>query len=188
MIAQLIAALIGNYMTTCFVIGLAVGLIQAARSLRPRTPALVSGLLLNAYVLWAIGIGQTINFVMHSVFGDFAAKSIGWAQSPFQFELALSSLGFGVMAILLHGRRTQFRAKVAIIIAQLIFGLGAAGGHIYQLVVNNDHAVNNTGLLLAMDIAIPIVGLALVLWHAASRRDNASLTDAYTPTLDRVGH
>ncbi len=187
MIAEVIAALIGNYMTTCLVIGLVVGVIQAARSQRPRTPAMVSGLLLNAYLLWAIGISQTINFVMHSVFGDFAAETIGWAQSPFQLELALASLGFGVMGIMLHGRRTQFRAKVAIVVAQLITGLGNAGGHIYELVVNDNHAVNNTGLLLATDIVLPIVGLALVLWHAASRRNDASLTGAPSPELDSVG-
>lgn len=178
MIAHLIAALVGNYMTTCFVIGLLVGLVQAARLPTGRTAGAVSSLLLNAYLLWAVGIAQCVNFVMHSVFGDFAAKTIGWAQSPFQFELALSSLGFGVMAIILHGRGTQLRAKVAVIVAQAIFGLGAAGGHVYQLVVHHDHAVNNTGLLLVMDIAISLTGLGLVAWHAIANRRPVSATDA----------
>jgi hypothetical protein len=35
---------------------------------------------------------------MYTVFGDFAAKTIGWAQSPFQMEPALSSVGVGVTA------------------------------------------------------------------------------------------
>lgn len=177
MIAQLIAALIGNYMTTCFVIGLVVALVQTLRS-RTRTPATISGLFLNSYLLWAVGIGQCINFVMHSVFGDFAAKTIGWAQSPFQLELALASLGFGVMAILLHGHATQLRAKVAVIVAQAILGFGAAAGHVYQQVVNNDHAVNNGGLLLFMDIAIAVVGLVLVIWHATASKTSADTTDA----------
>lgn len=186
MIASSIAALIGNYMTTCFVIGLIVAAVQTLRS-RHRAGAAPSGLFLNAYLLWAMGIAQSINFVMHSVFGDFAAKTIGWAQSPFQFELALASLGTGVMAIILHGRSTQFRAKVALVVAQLIFGLGAAGGHIYQLVVNNDHAVNNTGLLLFMDIAISLVGLGLVIWHAVTLRSGDHTTDAATaPARDNA--
>ena len=117
MIGSLIAALIGNYMTTCFAIGLIVGLVAVARHRGPRTPESSSGLLLNAYVLWAIGVAQAINFVMHSVFGDFAAASIGWAQSPFQLELAFSSLGVAVMAFILHGRHAPFRGKVAVVIA-----------------------------------------------------------------------
>ena len=111
-----------------------------------------------------------VNFVMHSVFGDFAAKTIGWAQSPFQMELALSSLGVGVMAFLLYSERSAFRGKVALVIATVIFGWGAALGHIYQMVVNHDYAVNNTGLLLYSDILINAVGLVFMLWHARALR------------------
>ena len=190
MIAHLIAALIGNYMTTCFVIGLIVALIQTLRSTRAdRTSTTVSGTFLNAYLLWAIGISQSINFIMHSVFGDYAAKTIGWAQSPFQLELALASLGVGVMAIILHGRTTQLRAKVALIVAQLIFGLGAAGGHVYQMLVHHDYAANNTGLLLIMDIVISLVGLTLLVWHAGASRHSNDLTDApAAPQLQSLTH
>jgi hypothetical protein len=82
---------------------------------------------------------------------------------------------------------------VALVIATAIFAYGAAGGHVYQIVVNHDYAVNNSGLLLFMDIFIATVGLALVIWHTVARRhapapppargdagslaDQASLTD-----------
>ena len=183
-IAAVIAALVGNYMTTLFVVGLVVAAARILRLGRERSPAAVTGLLLNAYVFWAIGCAQVVNFVMHSVFGDFAAKTIGWAQSPFQMELALSSLGIGVMGLMLYSARSAFRGKVALVVATAIFGWGAALGHVYQMVVNHDHAVNNTGLLLYMDVAIPAVGLAFVLSHAwALRRattadDGAVRTDA----------
>jgi hypothetical protein len=184
MIATVIAALIGNYMTTCFAIGLLVAGVQVLRSPGDRGSTSVSGRFLDAYLLWAIGIAQSVNFVMHSVFGDYAAKTIGWAQSPFQLELAFASLAFGVMAIILHGRSSQLRAKVSIIAAQLILGLGAAGGHVYQLVVNHDHAANNTGLLLVMDVVIALVGLGFVVWHGVSRRrdDQANAVTAAGPT------
>jgi hypothetical protein len=45
------------------------------------------------------------------------AAIIGWAQSPFQLELAFASLGLGVAAILVHGQRPDLT--------------GAAGGHLY---------------------------------------------------------
>jgi hypothetical protein len=182
-IAETIAFLIGNYMTTLFVVGLIVAAVRILRLRGERSPIGVSGILLNAFVFWAIGCAQVVNFIMHSVFGDFAAKTIGWAQSPFQLELALSSLGFGVMAFLLYSERSAFRGKVALVIATVIFGWGAALGHIYQMVVNHDYAVNNTGLLLYSDIAINAVGLAFVLWHAWALRqttadDIAARTDA----------
>ncbi|GGF41162.1 DUF6790 family protein [Subtercola lobariae] len=178
MISHIIAALIGNYMTTFFVIGLIVATVKVLARRGHRSPSFVSGTYLNSFVLWAVGIGQVVNFIMHSVFGDYAAKTIGWAQSPFQLELAISSLAFGVMAIILSKKNSTFRGKVALVIAQAIFGFGAAGGHIYQTIVNHDYAANNTGLLLVMDIAISAVGLALVIWHSGARRSQPSATDA----------
>ena len=72
MIATVITALIANYMTTCFVIGLVIALIHVLRRAGGESrPA--SEVFLNNYILWAIGIAQAVNFVMHSVFGDFAA-------------------------------------------------------------------------------------------------------------------
>lgn len=180
MIGHIIAALIGNYMTTCFVIGLVVGVARAFRCHGPDRAAAASGLLLNSFVFWAVGVAQAVNFIMHSVFGGLAAKSIGWAQSPFQLELAFSSLGVAVMAFLLHGRQGQLRGKAAVVIATAVFGYGAAGGHIYQMIANHDYAANNTGLLLFMDLFIPTVGLALVIWHAAASRHATDVTDAVT--------
>lgn len=178
-ITGVLSTVIGNYMTSAFVLGILIAAIQVWRWKGERTGATVSGLFLNAFLLYALGVAYAINFVMHSVFGDYAAETIGWAQSPFQLELALSSLGFAVVAIVMHTRTGQFRAKVAIVIAAVIFGLGAAGGHIYQMVVNNDDAVNNTGVLLISDIGINLVGLAFVIWHAvARRRDVSAATDA----------
>lgn len=179
MINDFLTAIIGNYLTSCFVIGIVVGGIQVWRLKRPRTAGAVSGLMLNNFILYAIGVAQVINFVMHSVFGEYAAQTIGWAQSPFQFELALSSLGFGVIAFIVHGAKNSLRSKAAIVIAAVIFGYGAAGGHIFQMVVNNDYSTNNGGLLLFSDIFINTVGLALLIWHAVARRNQLSApTDA----------
>lgn len=178
MIRGVIAALVGNYMTTLFVVGLIVGALQVATHGAHRPSRLVSGLMLNAFVLFAIGCAQAVNFLMHSAFGDLAARSIGWAQSPFQLELAFSSLGVAVMAFILHGRRAQFRGKVAVVVATAIFGYGAAGGHVYQMVANHDYAPNNTGLLLVMDIVIPTVGLAFVVWHGIALRRSTRDADA----------
>jgi hypothetical protein len=188
MIKDIITALIANYMTTAFVIGLIVAAVRVARVKGPRSAAVVSGLFLNSFVLWAVGVAQSVNFVMHSVFGDFAAKSIGWAQSPFQLELAFASLGTAVIAFIMCGRRAPFSGKVAVAIAVLIFGLGAAGGHIFQMVVNHDYAANNTGVLLLSDIVINLVGLAFVIWHAVARRSDPAVTDGVVVSERELAH
>ena len=169
-IAHTIAALIGNYMTTCFVIGLLVAAVQIARHHGPRTSAVIGEKLLNAFVFWAIGMGQTINFVMHSFFGSFAAKTIGWAQSPFQLELAFSSLGFGIIAFIAASKHGTLSSKAGVVLAAAVFGFGAAGGHVFQLIVNHDHAANNIGLLLYSDVVINAVGLVFLVWCAITSR------------------
>ena len=182
MINDVITALISNYAITCFVIGLIVAGVQIARYGSRPSAGMISGILVNTFVLWAIGIAQAVNFVMHSFFGDFAAKSIGWAQSPFQLELAFSSLGIAVIAFIAHRKHATLSSKVAVIVATAIFGFGAAGGHVFQIVVNHDYAVDNTGLLLFSDIAINAIGLAFVIWHAVARRRQLTATDAVPMT------
>jgi hypothetical protein len=77
MIATILSAIIGNYLTSIFVLGLIIAAIQVWQLRRPRTAAEVSGIFLSSYLLYAVGIGQILNFVMHSFFGDYAAKTIG---------------------------------------------------------------------------------------------------------------
>ncbi|MFF2051829.1 DUF6790 family protein [Leifsonia sp. NPDC058194] len=186
MIADIIAGLIGNYMTTLFVVGLIVALVRVLAHRGPRSAEFVSGTFLNSFVIWGVGVAQTVNFVMHSVFGDYAAKTIGWAQSPFQWELAVSSLGVGVMAFILGRRMAPLIGKAAVVIATVIFGLGAAGGHVYQMIANHDYAANNTGLLLISDIVINLVGLAFVIWHAIAVGRETDTTDAESTHAEPV--
>lgn len=183
-IADVLSAVIGNYMTSCFVLGLIVAAVRVSRLGERRTASAVSGIVLDDFLLYALGIAMAINFVMHSVFGDFAAKTIGWAQSPFQLELALSSLAFALVAITASRRDSQLRAKAAVVVGAAIFGLGAAAGHVYQSQVNHDYAVNNTGLLLVSDIAINLVGVAVLVWHVAATR--SSKEDERTVVPDAV--
>ncbi len=73
-IAETIAFLIGNYMTTLFVVGPIAAAVRILRLRAERSPVADSGIFLNAFVFWAIGCAQVVNFVMHSVFGDFAPR------------------------------------------------------------------------------------------------------------------
>jgi len=93
-VASIIRATIGfslaNYSLTFFVIGLLAAAIAIARAPRPLSTALIVEKLLCWYVFFAIGIYFLYNFIMHVFFGRMSAAFIGWADSPFQFEVGMA--------------------------------------------------------------------------------------------------
>jgi hypothetical protein len=164
-IASTIKFLLVNFTLTLFVLGLVVAAVRIGRRRRDHTPGLVPGALLDWFLFFSIGVSYLWNFVVHSVFGDFSAQVIGWPQSPFQLEVAFASLGFALVGFLAFSRRAGLRVKLAAVLGVTPFLWGAAGGHVYQLVVNDNHAAGNAGVILWTDILLPVVGLVLVYAH-----------------------
>jgi hypothetical protein len=112
-------------------------------------------------MLFPIGISNLINFVFHVIFGDTAARFIGWEQSPFQAEVGFASLGIGFAGVIAFKASLPFR--FATLIPPAVFSLGAAGGHIYQTMAAHNFSPGNVGLVLPSDILIPVVGFVF-LW------------------------
>jgi len=165
MIAQTIKFLLVNFSLTFFVLGLVGAAVRISRAGAARTPATVTGALLDYFLLFSIGVAFAWNFVVHSVFGEFSASVIGWAQSPFQLEVAFASLGFALVGFLAFSRRSELRVKFAAVLGVTPFLWGAAGGHVYQLLVNGNHATGNSGIILWTDLLLPAFGLAAVWAH-----------------------
>ena len=158
MIGGVIAFLLSEFGFVLFVIGLLSAFISF---LRRRT--VISEALLSNYVLFPVGLLYLVNFVYHVFFGEMSARFIGWADSPFQTELGFASLGFSVVGFLAW--RGSYPMRVAAVVGPAIFMLGAAGGHIYQIATQHNLAAGNSGLLLWMDVVIPLAGF-LFLWMA----------------------
>jgi hypothetical protein len=95
------------------------------------------------------------------LFGDVAAKFIGWENSPFQAEVGFASLGVGIAGVIAFKASLPFR--FATLIPPWAFSLGAAGGHIYQMIVAHNFSPGNVGLVLPIDILMPIIGFVF-LW------------------------
>jgi Family of unknown function (DUF6790) len=70
-------------------------------------------------------------------------------------------VGTTVAGILAYSRGIQFR--FAALIPPVCFSLGAAGGHIYQMVVNKNFSPGNAGLVLPIDIIIPAAGIYFLM-------------------------
>jgi hypothetical protein len=180
LISAILWVVIGDSLLTFAVIGIIVGLIVSA--VRHRRGRERWRTLLDWFIFFGIGVGFSYNFIMHSVFGDFTAKTIGWAQSPFQLELAFASLGIGVVGFMAFTRNADPLFRAASIIGPGIFLWGAAGGHIYQSVSNKDFAFSNAGPILYTDILLPVAGLVLIAL-AGRRTDAATEHRGGAPTL-----
>jgi hypothetical protein len=129
---------LSNYSLTFLVVGLLFSIFAIARARNPLGQAVVVEKLLAWHVFWAIGVGYLYNFVMHAFFGQMSAAFIGWADSPFQFEVATASLGFAVVGFLAAFRSLDLR--LAAIVGPSFFMLGGAAGHVYQMVTENNFA------------------------------------------------
>ncbi|MFT3731181.1 MAG: hypothetical protein QM780_07110 [Hyphomicrobium sp.] len=163
MIEEFIRFILSNFTLTFLVIGLLFSLVAIARAPKPITTAVIVEKLISWHVFWAIGVCFFYNFVMHSIFGKTAAAFIGWADSPFQFEVGTASLGFSVVGFLAAFR--SFDLRLAAIVGPAFFALGAAGGHIYQMITAHNFAPGNAGVIFYLDILIPLFGF-LLLWLA----------------------
>ena len=167
-ISAAITFVLSNFPLTFFVIGLIVSLVEIAWSPVPLDAATIVEKLISWHVFFALGATYLCNFVFHVFFGKMAAAFIGWADSPFQFEVGMASLGFSAVAFVAAFR--SFDLRLAAILGSSVFLLGAAAGHIYQMVTERNFAPGNAGIIFYMDIIVPLVGFALLaLQHRYGR-------------------
>jgi hypothetical protein len=151
-----------RFVTLSFlVIGLIASLVSLLSTPNPHRPAIVIEALFFYFLMFSIGFGFLYNFVLHTFFGEMTARFIGWADSPFQAEVGFASLGFSAVGFLACWR--SFDLRLAAIVGPALFLLGAAGGHIYQLMKTSNFAPGNAGVVLYTDILIPVIGFVL-LW------------------------
>jgi hypothetical protein len=157
----LIRFVLSNFTLTFLVIGLFASGIALLRAPKPLTAPVVVESLFSWFLFFSIGVSFFYNFVMHTIFGEMSAKFIGWANSPFQLEVGFASLGFAAVGFLAF--RGSFDLRLAAVVGPALFLLGAAGGHIYQMISAGNFAPGNAGIIFYTDILIPAFGFIL-LW------------------------
>jgi len=150
-----------NFTATLLVIGLLVSAASLMRAPRPLAPGVVVEALFSWFLFFSIGVSYLYNFVMHVFFGEFTARFIGWAASPFQAEVGFASIGFAVVGFLAW--RGSFDMRTAAVVGPGLFLWGAAAGHAWQMISAHNFAPGNAGTIFYTDILLPIVGFVL-LW------------------------
>ncbi len=160
-----IGFVLGNFTLSFFVLGL----VASAISLAVKKPAAgVADRFLAGFLFFAIGLCYFYNFVMHVFFAEMAASFIGWANSPFQYEVGYASLGFAVVALL--ATFGGFQLRLGAIVGPALFMWGAAGGHIYQIIEAHNDAPGNAGIMLWSDILLPVIGFGLLFFAYRGRK------------------
>lgn len=144
-----------------FVLGLAAAVAQVLREAEPRTGQRIVEIFLLRVLVFSVGIqGLVVSYGLVFM-ADDVARSIGWRPgSPFQFEVGMCNLAFGVLGLLciwLHG---QFWTATGL--GASVFLLGAGVGHIRQIVLAHDYAPYNAGVLFYMDFVIPATIVVLI--------------------------
>jgi Family of unknown function (DUF6790) len=159
------------------VIFLAAALIAFALHLslskQPRTKSRVVELLLLYLLVVDIGFGGILAWYGHTFMADEIAREIGWQPgSPFQFEVAVADLSWGVCGVLCIWLRQNF--WIATGIGSSVFFLGCAFGHIRQIIQEGNMAIYNAGPVLWIgDLGIPLAILILLLVRSRLERKPA---------------
>lgn len=177
--ASFIEFVLSNFTLTFVAVGLLFSIASIVRQSRSSSvgKSQVLEALFKWFIFFSIGVSYFYNFVMHVFFGKMAAAFIGWADSPFQLEVGFASLGFSIVGFVSVQRNWQRR--LCAILGPSFFLLGAAGGHIYQILKTGNMAPGNAGVMLYTDILLPLIGIAL-LWLTKSDRNDLGKAQSVT--------
>lgn len=148
------------------ILTLILALILVYRGSRTKDVIIESVLL--ALLVVMVGLSSIWAFMGHAFMGERIAAYIGWpAGSPFQLEVAVANLSYGVLGLLSWKFRGEF--WTATIIGFSIFYLGAAYIHIVDMFRGN-YAPGNVGTPLYFDIILPVLLLGLLVTYKIARR------------------
>jgi hypothetical protein len=159
-ISNIIQTLLSNFTLTFFVIGLIFSAVAIYKHRTEATKAFIIEVIYKYYCFWALGVCYTYNGIIHIVFHEMAAGFIGWADSPFQIELGVASLGFGIVGLL--SLKNDFGLRLGLVVSTSIFLWGCASGHVYQIITTGNMAAGNAGVMLWTGLLQPVISLVLL--------------------------
>jgi len=151
-----------------------VAILMLLRGPRPITVGRAIDQLLRYILVFPVGLMGLWAFIGHVFFAEQAAASIGWATSPFQFEVGMANLGIG-LAGLIGGflGSPGFRAAVGVVMLGFLGGAGV--GHLIQISQTGDVAAGNAGPILYTDFVTPLAVLGLLALQRLFRRTPAAV-------------
>lgn len=148
-------------------------ILMVLRGPRPITVGRVVEQLLRYILAFPVGLMGLWAFMGHVFFAEQAAASIGWAPSPFQFEVGMANLGIGLAGLIgAFFGSPGYRAAVGVVMLGFLGGAGV--GHVVQIEQTGNLAAGNAGPILYTDFLTPLAVLGLLLVQRLFRRAPAS--------------
>ncbi len=133
---------------------------------RRSSGAAVAGTYLVYFLFIYVGLMGLLTAFAHVFRPAQTSASIGWLTSPYEYEVGMADLTIGVLGVLCLWFRDNFWLATAI--ANAVWLLGDAVGHIRQLLLVNNHAPNNSGMFLVVEIITPLLIVVLALYHRSA--------------------
>lgn len=166
-----------------WIVGIGVPAAIHLRAARPRNRSRRSEIVLM-YVLGVSGAIGMFNFVMHTVFAQDVAASIGWpAGSPFQTEVGFANLAIGLIGFACFWR---YEFWLPALTAKSVFAFGAGVTHVLDMFQTGNFAPNNAGPILAWDFLLPVVMITLYVLARPARHSVAVKPHQYWSTRWRL--
>lgn len=149
---------------------------------RPIDRSFVIDRLLRYLFVFPLGLLGLWAFLGHVFFAEQSAASIGWAPSPFQYEVGVANIALAA----LYAAFRDFEARLAVAIAVACFLIGAGIGHIRDIVEAGNLALGNAGPIMVTDFLTPIAVLALLFVANGKRRPKSPATLALEAELENA--
>ncbi len=135
--------------------------LHLAFTKQPLTRERIAEILLLYLLSILVGVGGLFAFLWHTLRAPLTAQFVGWPPgNPFQYEVAVANLAFGILGILCIWKRGSFWSATAI--GWSVFLLGAAGVHLHEIRAGQPYAPGNAAPVLFLDIALPPFVLGLL--------------------------
>lgn len=117
-----------------------------------------------------VGAGALVAGFMHVFNGPATAQMIGWQPgSPFQYEVGVADMAFGLICVLCVFFRGSF--WLAAIIANSFFLIGCMAGHLRSLAESGNLAAYNIGPnIIIADLILPLVLIGLYIIYSRLER------------------
>jgi hypothetical protein len=149
---------------------------------RPVTRDFVIDRLLRYLFVFPLGLQGLWAFVGHVFFPAQSAAAIGWADSPFQFEVGMANLGLGLAS--LYAAFRGFEARLTAFLVAACFLVGAGLFHIKDIVTTGNFAPGNAGPIMVTDFLTPIAVLVLLYLSSNAPRAKSPATAALEAELE----
>ena len=155
--ASIIEFVLGDFPIIMTVLALLIGFLHTCK----KNHVIKSDIYLGYLFFFALGLTGLWGFIYHAFFPEIAAKFIGWATSPFQFEVAMANLGVAVVG--LFGLNAKKSYRIAGTLFTLCLFWGAAYGHIVQMLQTHNYAPGNAGAVFYNDLIMPLLLVIFLL-------------------------